>query len=113
LWAVQTEQGESGTPHLQGFIILQRWFVFNSVKQLLSTERVHVELVRGTNGKAMCYCKKDGDFEEFSDLPAEQHNRPSYLDKLFSCADTFVESHGCIPMKQEIAAEYTKVLLLH
>jgi hypothetical protein len=24
-----------------------------------------------------------------------------------------VESHGCIPMKQEIAAEYTKVLLLH
>lgn len=61
------EVGDSGTPHLQGFII------FSANKRLVATRRInsraHWELARGTSEQAATYCKKDGDFFENGDCP--------------------------------------------
>jgi len=59
----------TGTPHLQGFVC------WNNAKTLRSTitllGRCHVELTRGTALQASTYCKKDGNFVERGDLPAD------------------------------------------
>lgn len=53
------EVGESGTPHLQGFVILSRRRHLAGVRELIST-RGHFEICRGTPQQASDYCKKGG-----------------------------------------------------
>lgn len=55
------EVGESGTPHLQGYVRFGAQKAFNVVRQLLSP--AHVENAHTTT-EAIAYCKKDGDFWE-------------------------------------------------
>lgn len=63
------EVGEFGTPHLQGFII------FKQSKRLTQLQRLlpggHYEVTRGSMQQASDYCKKDGDFVEYGELPEE------------------------------------------
>lgn len=63
------ERGDSGTPHLQGFFILQRRQRLTQVRRLPGLARAHFEVSRGTPQQASDYCKKDGDFEERGQLP--------------------------------------------
>lgn len=58
------EVGESGTPHLQGYIELTRPLVMKQVKALIGCERAHLEHARGTGKQNDEYCKKDGKFFE-------------------------------------------------
>lgn len=60
------ERGESGTPHLQGFIVFNTRKRITQLKQLLG-DRYHFESARGTSKQAADYCKKDGDFVERGD----------------------------------------------
>lgn len=53
------ETGESGTPHLQGFITFNRSYRFAAVKRLLG-ERAHIEPAKAAD--AQNYCLKDGDY---------------------------------------------------
>lgn len=71
------EQGESGTPHLQGFFILKTKLRLRQVKLLIS-QRAHFEVCRGTPQQAAEYCKKDGDFEEFGQLSSSQGKRSDW-----------------------------------
>ncbi len=57
------EIGESGTPHLQGFIQFKTRYRFSRVRTLLF-ERAHIEVARHP-AEAAEYCRKDGNFEEF------------------------------------------------
>jgi len=68
------ETGESGTPHLQGFVSFNKRFSLGNVKRLISS-RVHLEPMRGTPEQAAEYCKKDRDFEEFGSLPKGRGHR--------------------------------------
>lgn len=62
------ETGDSGTPHLQGFVIFRSAKRFAAVKALIS-DRAHLEPARGTSPQAAEYCKKDGDFSEQGECP--------------------------------------------
>lgn len=66
------ERGESGTPHLQGFVVLNTRKRIGQLKQLLGN-RIHFESARGTNQQAAEYCKKDGDFFERGDPDVVGH----------------------------------------
>ena len=57
------ETGESGTPHIQGFVIFKSRKALSTAKSLLGN-RSHLEPARGTSEQASTYCKKDGDFVE-------------------------------------------------
>jgi len=66
---VGRETGESGTPHLQGFV----WFTdrksLRQAKAILS-DRMHLEPTQGTDKQASDYCKKEGDYDEYGELPS-------------------------------------------
>lgn len=64
------EVGESGTPHLQGFIYFANGKSFTAVKALLGG-RVHLEQMRGTPTEASEYCGKDGDTWSTGELPSQ------------------------------------------
>lgn len=53
------EVGESGTPHIQGFIHMKNAMTFSAVKKMLGTQRVHIEAAKGTDYEAWTYCMKD------------------------------------------------------
>lgn len=61
------EVGESGTPHLQGYVHFAHAKAFTAVQKLI--KRAHLEVMRGTALEASTYCKKDGVFFENGDHP--------------------------------------------
>lgn len=71
------EQGESGTPHLQGFIKFDNARSFQSVKKLIP--RAHIESCRVPQ-KAIEYCLKDGDIFEKGTRP-EKNGGDSLVEK--------------------------------
>ena len=59
------EVGDSGTPHLQGFIHFRCQIRLPQVKKYLG-DKVHLEVARGTDEQNSAYVSKDGDiFLEF------------------------------------------------
>lgn len=55
----QLEQGEQGTPHLQGYIELLSRKTLRQTKNILDNDRLHLEVRRGTAEEAITYCKKE------------------------------------------------------
>lgn len=69
----QKEQGENGTPHLQGYLVLTQKKTLSYVKLLCPA--AHWEIRRGTHKQAKAYCtkeesRKDGPWE-FGDEPVQ------------------------------------------
>lgn len=56
------EVGESGTPHLQGYVEYENGKTLQGVRKL--NPRIHWENRLGTQQQAITYCKKDGVFIE-------------------------------------------------
>jgi len=63
------EVGESGTPHLQGYLHLKDAITFRALKSQLPS--VHLERARGSGAQNRDYCTKDSDFVEIGTLPVE------------------------------------------
>lgn len=61
-----SEVGESGTPHLQGYVELKASKPFKTIKNVMPT--AHIEARRGTAAQAADYCKKDGDYWELGTI---------------------------------------------
>ncbi|MEH0962211.1 hypothetical protein V6M83_00055, partial [Streptococcus anginosus] len=62
------EIGENQTPHLQGLVSFSKRHRLSSLKTLLGT-RYHFEPCRVLSA-AITYCKKDGKYEEWGDIPS-------------------------------------------
>lgn len=99
------EVGDSGTPHLQGFLCFKNphkktifW-----LKQNFS-DRAHFEFTRGSNEQASNYCKKDGDFFEHGDIPFG--GQRTDLDVVRSWIDDFAQQHGRACTERELAMEH-------
>lgn len=57
------ETGDSGTPHLQGYVELASRVTFNKLSKHLNG--FHIESRKGTSQQAIQYCSKDGNVEMF------------------------------------------------
>jgi len=105
------ETAETGTPHLQGYVIFPAHVRLVTAKNRLGTPGGHFEVTRGTAKQASDYCKKDGDFEEFGECPAATQGRRSDLDSFYSWADEFALENGRAPTTPEVAqSEHVAVL---
>lgn len=58
----------TGTPHLQGYVELDRRITFSVARELVPG--AHIESRRGSAQQAADYCKKDGDFHEQGTITA-------------------------------------------
>lgn len=75
------ETGESGTPHLQGYVVFTRRIAFNTARARVST-RCHMEKTKGSPSANKAYCQKDGDFVEFGTCHTGQGKRTD-LDEVY------------------------------
>jgi len=66
---VGREKGESGTPHLQGYICLKHAITFSALKKYFP--QLHIERAKGTPKQNQTYCTKDGDFFEVGEVPED------------------------------------------
>jgi hypothetical protein len=62
------ERGESGTPHLQGFVQFERKITLAGIKKLFGSDRLHLEVRRGTVEQATEYCKKENNYFEYGSM---------------------------------------------
>lgn len=104
------ETGESGTPHLQGYLEFTDAKTMTSVKKILGTDRVHLEPAKKNRQANINYCSKEGNVlrDDFSttytgrDLPKKNDLYPWQTDILALISETpddrsihwFYEPHG-------------------
>ena len=72
---VGREVGESGTPHLQGYMYFEHMKSLQQLREI--NARAHFEAAKGTPLENRNYCSKDGNFEEVGVLPASQAEKGS------------------------------------
>lgn len=64
---VGLEHGDTGNEHYQGYCYFKTLTSFKRIKELLP--RAHIEKQRGSCSEAINYCKKEGQFTEYGDMP--------------------------------------------
>lgn len=96
------EVGDSGTPHLQGFFVLDCTGSrsFDWVRNRFPVAGVHLEAARGTTKAAAAYCKKDGDYVELGE--ASEPGRRNDLHDAFEWGRKFLLEYGRAPTSPEI-----------
>jgi len=73
------EVGESGTRHLQGFVIFKNARTLSGVIKAINIKEIHWEICKGTIEQNITYCQKDNDFVEWGDKPVGQGSRSDLL----------------------------------
>lgn len=74
------EIGESGTPHIQGYVYFINARTERAARRLFP--RAHVEPQRGTTEEAITYCKKDGNYFECGEPPRIGKSKPKWPEML-------------------------------
>lgn len=99
------ETGESGTPHLQGYVIFVSEKRLSQAKALLASNRVHLEVAKGTPQQASDYCKKDGDWKEFGKLPTKKTKQPQW-ESLVKWIIELREAGDDAPSEEDLYVKY-------
>lgn len=71
------EVGASGTPHLQGYLELNKRMSIIGIKRLFEVSTLHLEPRRGTQQNAIDYCLKDGGYFYERGTKAKGAGRPA------------------------------------
>jgi len=87
----------TGTPHLQGYTAWENPRSIDKFMKIFITKGVHIERTRGSPLQASDYCKEDGKFEEFGELPNQ------------GVRTDWIEAHDMLLKGEEI----TEVINLH
>lgn len=88
---VGKEVGDSGTPHLQGFLYFKSAVRLQSVKRVVG-DRAHCEIARGNVEQNFTYCTKDGDFFEVGERPLFQSEKGAAEKERYKKAFAFARS---------------------
>lgn len=104
------ERGASGTPHLQGYVVLDVRKRLNQVKEALGS-RVHLEVARGSPAQNREYCTKEGDFYECGTLPVVSQGKRTDIDRFKSWVEQYLAEHGRRPTEREVALEFASLWL--
>lgn len=99
------EVGDSGTPHLQGYIVLVNRIRLSSLRELVSL-RAHFEPAKGSHLQASAYCKKDGRFQEFGVLPSDAQGSACAFERFVTWAKQVTADTGFAPIEREVAQEF-------
>jgi hypothetical protein len=78
---VGRETGDSGTPHLQGYVSFTQRRPMAHIKTLFQTQRIFLAYRAGTAVQAADYCKKDLDYDEYGDPPVTQQGKRTDWDR--------------------------------
>lgn len=100
------ETGENGTPHLQGYFILCTKLRLRQVKLLAGLGRAHLEISRGQPEQAILYCKKDGDFLEFGEIPTPNQGKRTDFEQL----KEWIKSCDTSPTIRDVGEKYPSLL---
>lgn len=103
------EIGESGTPHLQGYIIFNSAVRFTTAHSRIGN-RSHLEIAHSPGVRAADYCKKEGDFEEFGTCPERTQGKRTDLERFYDWADQFVADNERPPTESEVARSFPVIL---
>lgn len=103
------EVGANGTRHLQGYVAFNAAVRHTTAKNRLGN-RCHIEVTRGTPEQAATYCKKDGDYEEFGELPILRQGKRSDLDAFFDWAQQRQEETGQPITTPEACREHPSII---
>jgi len=99
------ERGDSGTPHLQGFIAFRNRKRFGVVRGVLPSG-CHIELARGTPVQAAEYCKKEGDYNEYGTLPDRNRGVGTSFADYSGWVSEFYGTNQRAPSEREIAVAF-------
>lgn len=69
------EEGREGTPHLQGYVEFCSKKSLLTAKRSLGSERIHIEVSKGSSSENRTYCMKDGDILVEYGEPMQQGKR--------------------------------------
>ena len=84
---VGREKGESGTPHLQGYVYFKRRLNMSTPKARLG-KTAHLEPARGTPEQNEQYCSKDGDILlKIGEPSLDSSKKPSKPERLLGTRD--------------------------
>lgn len=106
----------TGTKHLQGYVIFTTPASLNQAKERLtgsSTHGIHLEVARGSPEQNREYCSKGGDFTDFGILPAVTQGRRSDLERFFEWTDEFIADNGRAPTTPEVARIFPAMVVKH
>lgn len=102
---------ETGTPHLQGYVVFPRKKRFTEAQALLPAG-AHLQAKNGTPQEASDYCKKDGVFQEFGVCPQGTRGSSSF-DSFIEWIVSYQSEHGFVPSDRAIARAYPQLWLRH
>ena len=99
------EVGESGTPHLQGFVSFKTPQGFKAAKKVVG-DRAHVEVAKASEQKNVQYCSKEGKTEEFGEKSTNGGSRTDLREFVDYVKDGNYDIKSLRASHPEICAKY-------